>query len=77
MMKSSSFVAQAVAISSGMDYAIVEQPGNDRLLVVGCDRLEPLKELLGELKVLTTFGGESRSACGEVSIRVLIENTCR
>lgn len=49
---------QAVAISSGMDYAIVEQPGNDRLLVVGCDRLEPLKELLGELKVLTTFGGD-------------------
>jgi hypothetical protein len=77
MMKSSSFVAQAVAISSGMDYAIVEQPGNDRLLVVGCDRLEPLKELLGELKVLTTFGGESRSACGEVSTRVLIENMCR
>lgn len=77
MMKSSSFVAQAVAISSGMEYAIVEQPGSDRLLVVGCDRLEPLKELLGELKVLTTFGGESRSACGEVSTRVLIENMCR
>lgn len=65
-MNSSSFVAQAVAISSGMEYAIVEQPGSERLLVVGCDRLEPLKELLGELKVLTTFGGESRSACGEV-----------
>jgi isoleucyl-tRNA synthetase len=52
-------VIQAVAVSSAMEYAIVEQPGNDRLLVVGCDRLEPLKDLLGELKVLTTFGGES------------------
>lgn len=41
-----------------MEYAIVEQAGSDRLLVVGCDRLEPLRELLGELKVLTTFGGE-------------------
>lgn len=36
----------------------MEQAGSDRLLVVGCDRLEPLRELLGELKVLTTFGGE-------------------
>jgi hypothetical protein len=40
-----------------MEYAIVEQAGSDKLLVVACDRLEPLQELLGNLKVLSTFSG--------------------
>jgi hypothetical protein len=46
-----------------MEYAIVEQAGSDKLLVVACDRLEPLQELLGDLKVLTTFSGEYMLAC--------------
>jgi len=40
-----------------MEYAIVEQAGSDKLLVVASDRLEPLQELLGKLKVLSTFSG--------------------
>jgi hypothetical protein len=52
-----------------MEYAIVEQAGSEKLLVVACDRLEPLQELLGNLKVLSTFSGES------IITRTFIERT--
>lgn len=41
-----------------MEYAIVETTAGDRLLVVAMDRLEPLKEILGDLAVLATVTGK-------------------
>jgi hypothetical protein len=50
---------QAVAVSPVMEYAIVERKGDPRLLVVAVDRLEPLKEALGEMTVLGKLSGAS------------------
>lgn len=42
-----------------MEYAIVEPNDGGRLLVIAMDRLEPLREILGDLTVLAKFSGES------------------
>lgn len=53
---------KAVAISLDMEYAIVEPEKGERLLIVAIDRLEPLQDVLGKLKVLATLSGKSSGA---------------
>ncbi|KAI5452982.1 isoleucine-tRNA ligase [Naganishia albida] len=49
---------QAVAVSPTMEYAIVERKSDPRLLVIATERLEPLKEALGDMKVLGRITGQ-------------------
>ncbi|WVW84921.1 hypothetical protein I302_106957 [Kwoniella bestiolae CBS 10118] len=44
-----------------MEYAIVKSDAG-RLLVIGIDRLEPMQEVIGELKVIGRLQGEKRSS---------------
>ena len=47
-----------------MEYAIVERKGDPRLLVVAVDRLEPLREALGDMTVLDKLSGEPSYRAG-------------